>query len=98
MIPFSKNHLKNKFIKNNEDIIEIFNPLNLIDPAVFSFVIYSDKKFQKFQRIIKLKIQKQREIDDIYRLSPNSLYHKFLKTVSCKASLVNLTFTPKELK
>lgn len=56
MIPFSKNSLKKKFIKNNEDLIEIFNPNNLIDPAIFSFVIYSDKKFQKFQRIIKLKI------------------------------------------
>lgn len=48
MIPFSKNHIKNKFIKNDEDLIEIFNPTKLVDPAIFSFVIYSDKKFQKF--------------------------------------------------
>ena len=45
MIPFSKNSLKKKFIKNNEDLIEIFNPNQLINPAIFSFVIYSDKKF-----------------------------------------------------
>ena len=48
MIPFSQNKLKRQFLKNNEDIIEIFNPMNLLDPAIFSFVIYSDKKFQKF--------------------------------------------------
>ena len=95
MIPYSNNTLFNKFGS------ELFkDKTNVPIPVSFSYVIYSKKATNKFIKQLKKKdLVNAKEIFN-YKLLKDSkaIYHRYLKALSSKASLIMIKYTDKELE
>lgn len=92
MIPFSVNFLHKKFGK------ELFKSNVRIGSQIcFSFVIYSKQALNKYFK--QLKKKKVSRVCDIREdEGDKGLYFKFLKAVSCRATLVALKCSKDDLK
>lgn len=92
MIPFSVNFLYKKFGK------ELFKPnYKLGSQICFSFVIYSKQALGKYLK--QLKKKKVKKVDEIREDSDGKgLYFKYLKALSCRATLVALKCHKDDLK
>lgn len=94
MIPYSNNLLSAKFgqelFKNNPQVGSTI---------AFSYVIYSKKATNKFLK--QLKKKGVVNTDDIFKAQTNdakSLYYRYLKALSSRATLIVLKFTTSEYK
>lgn len=94
MIPFSSSLLDKKFGK------ELFHNNPQVGASIaFSYVIYSKKATNKFLK--QLKKKGVVNADEIFKPASNSdksLYYRYLKALSSRATLVNLKFTTAEYK
>lgn len=94
MIPFSKNVLMSRFGN------ELFGSDLLKNQSlVFSQVIYSKESMKKFLKSIrKLPPQKKKELNNRLNVDPSSVYQKYLKSLSSRATLIVLKFTKSEFQ
>lgn len=94
MIPFSKQILVGRFGP------ELFSKKdNCAQSIVFSHVIYSRESMKRFLRSIrKLNPKSKRELLSLMNDSTNSIYQKYLKSLSSRATLVLLKYTKSEFK
>lgn len=92
MIPFSVNYLNMRFGN------ELFKKNMIIGSQIcFSFVIYSKQALNKYFK--QLKKKKVDKIADLQEEEDNkSLYFKFLKALSCRATLVALKSSKDDIR
>lgn len=101
MIPFSLHQIFKKFCMKSGNFTELFEKKNknLGKSIAFSYIIYSKENLSKYIKHLKKKnITDFDKIKDLNNKKDNSktIYYKYLKALSSKATLIVLKFTKNE--